>query len=60
MRIHFHMADETKEDVCTAQRCIPHQKFSMMLLEQVRSFSGSGSGTGSGASMMTTLKFLVS
>uniref|UniRef100_H3C4C9 USP domain-containing protein n=1 Tax=Tetraodon nigroviridis TaxID=99883 RepID=H3C4C9_TETNG len=34
MRIHFHMADESAGDVCTARRCIPHQKFSMLLLEQ--------------------------
>ncbi|XP_051936202.1 inactive ubiquitin carboxyl-terminal hydrolase 54-like isoform X2 [Hippocampus zosterae] len=33
-RIHFHIADESKEDICTAGRCIPHQKFAMMLLEQ--------------------------
>lgn len=52
MRIHFHMADESKEDVCTAQRCIPHRKFSMVLQEQVR--SGSGSGPGSGAAMLVT------
>lgn len=45
MRIHFHMADETKDDVCMARHCIPHQKFSMMLLEQVRACSGSGSAT---------------
>ncbi|PNJ40562.1 USP54 isoform 5, partial [Pongo abelii] len=24
MRIHFHIADETKEDICTAQHCISH------------------------------------
>lgn len=36
MRIHFHIADETKEDICTARHCIPHQKFAMMLFEQVR------------------------
>eukprot|EP00066_Takifugu_rubripes_P012028 XP_011601294.1 PREDICTED: inactive ubiquitin carboxyl-terminal hydrolase 54 isoform X4 [Takifugu rubripes] len=34
MRIHFHMVDETKDDFCMARHCIPHQKFSMMLLEQ--------------------------
>uniref|UniRef100_A0AAX7TAC7 USP domain-containing protein n=1 Tax=Astatotilapia calliptera TaxID=8154 RepID=A0AAX7TAC7_ASTCA len=34
MRIHFHIADETKEDICTARHCIPHQKFAMMLYEQ--------------------------
>ncbi|MBN3321889.1 UBP54 hydrolase, partial [Atractosteus spatula] len=36
MRIHFHIADETKEDICTAKHCIPHQKFAMTLFEQVR------------------------
>ncbi|XP_035387315.1 inactive ubiquitin carboxyl-terminal hydrolase 54a isoform X4 [Electrophorus electricus] len=34
MRIHFHIADETKEDICTARHCIPHQKFAMTLVEQ--------------------------
>ncbi|KAM3606676.1 uncharacterized protein V6R79_021072 [Siganus canaliculatus] len=34
MRIHFHIADESKEDVCTSRRCIPHQKFAMTLFEQ--------------------------
>ncbi|XP_047207018.1 inactive ubiquitin carboxyl-terminal hydrolase 54a isoform X2 [Girardinichthys multiradiatus] len=34
MRIHFHIADESKEDICTARRCIPHQKFAMTLFEQ--------------------------
>lgn len=50
MRIHFHMAEETKDDVCMARHCIPHQKFSMMLLEQVRACSGSGT-----AATMTTV-----
>lgn len=36
MRIHFHISDETKEDICTARHCIPHQKFAMTLFEQVR------------------------
>lgn len=35
MRIHFHISDETKEDICTARHCIPHQKFAMTLYEQV-------------------------
>lgn len=35
MRIHFHIADESKEDICTAQHCISHQKFAMTLFEQV-------------------------
>ncbi|XP_061823845.1 ubiquitin carboxyl-terminal hydrolase 54-like isoform X2 [Nerophis lumbriciformis] len=34
MRIHFHIADESKEDICTARHCIPHQKFAMTLYEQ--------------------------
>uniref|UniRef100_A0A672MXN8 Inactive ubiquitin carboxyl-terminal hydrolase 54-like n=1 Tax=Sinocyclocheilus grahami TaxID=75366 RepID=A0A672MXN8_SINGR len=34
MRIHFHISDETKEDICTAKHCIPHQKFAMTLFEQ--------------------------
>ncbi|XP_033622425.1 inactive ubiquitin carboxyl-terminal hydrolase 54 isoform X3 [Fukomys damarensis] len=34
MRIHFHIADETKEDICTAQHCVSHQKFAMTLFEQ--------------------------
>uniref|UniRef100_A0A8C6JVE7 Uncharacterized protein n=1 Tax=Melopsittacus undulatus TaxID=13146 RepID=A0A8C6JVE7_MELUD len=35
MRIHFHIADETKEDICTASHCVSHQKFAMTLFEQV-------------------------
>ncbi|XP_035308189.1 inactive ubiquitin carboxyl-terminal hydrolase 54 isoform X12 [Cricetulus griseus] len=35
MRIHFHIADETKEDICTAPHCISHQKFAMTLFEQM-------------------------
>ncbi|XP_069096650.1 ubiquitin carboxyl-terminal hydrolase 54 isoform X2 [Pleurodeles waltl] len=34
IRIHFHIADESKEDICTAQHCISHQKFAMTLFEQ--------------------------
>nr|XP_047915980.1 inactive ubiquitin carboxyl-terminal hydrolase 54 isoform X7 [Anser cygnoides] len=34
MRIHFHIADETKEDICTAPHCVSHQKFAMTLFEQ--------------------------
>ncbi|XP_044515010.1 inactive ubiquitin carboxyl-terminal hydrolase 54 isoform X3 [Gracilinanus agilis] len=34
MRIHFHIADETREDICTAAHCISHQKFAMTLFEQ--------------------------
>ncbi|XP_006835955.1 PREDICTED: inactive ubiquitin carboxyl-terminal hydrolase 54 [Chrysochloris asiatica] len=34
MRLHFHIADETKEDICTAPHCISHQKFAMTLFEQ--------------------------
>lgn len=39
MRIHFHISDETKEDICTAKHCIPHQKFAMTLFEQVSYFN---------------------
>lgn len=39
MRIHFHISEESKEDMCTAMNCIPHQKFAMMLYEQVESTS---------------------
>jgi hypothetical protein len=39
MRIHFHIADETKEDICTAKHCISHQKFAMTLFEQVNPIS---------------------
>ncbi|XP_076349002.1 uncharacterized protein LOC143246336 isoform X2 [Tachypleus tridentatus] len=34
MRIHFHLANHEPEDMCTASHCIPHQKFSMILIEQ--------------------------
>uniref|UniRef100_A0A4W5NMX4 Ubiquitin specific peptidase 54b n=1 Tax=Hucho hucho TaxID=62062 RepID=A0A4W5NMX4_9TELE len=34
MRIHVHISAETREDICTAKHCIPHQKFAMTLLEQ--------------------------
>lgn len=40
MRIHFHIADETKEDICTAPHCISHQKFAMTLFEQVNLYLG--------------------
>ncbi|XP_077468817.1 ubiquitin carboxyl-terminal hydrolase 54-like isoform X2 [Stigmatopora argus] len=33
-RMHFHVAEESREDVCTARCCIPHRKFAMTLLEQ--------------------------
>lgn len=40
MRIHFHIANNESEDMCSALHCIPHQKFAMTLVEQVRpSFS---------------------
>uniref|UniRef100_A0A8B9CJP2 Ubiquitin specific peptidase 54 n=1 Tax=Anser brachyrhynchus TaxID=132585 RepID=A0A8B9CJP2_9AVES len=29
MRIHFHIADETKEDICTAPHCVSHQKYAL-------------------------------
>ena len=35
MRIHFHISAESREDICTAKHCIPHQKFAMTLFEQV-------------------------
>ncbi|XP_045925736.1 inactive ubiquitin carboxyl-terminal hydrolase 54-like [Micropterus dolomieu] len=34
MRIHFHISAESREDICTAKHCIPHQKFAMTLFEQ--------------------------
>ncbi|XP_053547985.1 inactive ubiquitin carboxyl-terminal hydrolase 54 [Bombina bombina] len=34
IRLHIHIADESKEDICTAPHCIPHQKFAMTLFEQ--------------------------
>ncbi|KAM9364930.1 ubiquitin carboxyl-terminal hydrolase 54-like [Pholidichthys leucotaenia] len=34
MRIHFHISEESREDVCTERSCITHQKFAMMLYEQ--------------------------
>ncbi|XP_028332479.1 inactive ubiquitin carboxyl-terminal hydrolase 54-like isoform X1 [Gouania willdenowi] len=34
MRIHFHISSESREDICTAKHCIPHQKFAMTLFEQ--------------------------
>ncbi|KAK7913403.1 hypothetical protein WMY93_013614 [Mugilogobius chulae] len=35
MRLHFHISAESREDICTAKHCIPHQKFAMMLFEQL-------------------------
>lgn len=35
MRIHFHIANNESEDMCSALHCIPHQKFAMTLVEQV-------------------------
>ncbi|XP_071808401.1 uncharacterized protein [Asterias amurensis] len=32
-RIHFHLAHETKEELCDAKHCIPHRKFAMTLIE---------------------------
>lgn len=46
MRIHFHIADESKEDICTAKHCIPHQKFAMTLFEQASSLFFLCLGTG--------------
>ncbi|UYV83174.1 USP54 [Cordylochernes scorpioides] len=34
LRIHFHIANSETEDMCNAAHCIPHQKFSMSLLEE--------------------------
>ncbi|KAL0280888.1 UNVERIFIED_CONTAM: hypothetical protein PYX00_002052 [Menopon gallinae] len=34
LRIHFHIASEEAEDMCSAKHCIPHQKFAMTLVEQ--------------------------
>ncbi|KAG8181749.1 hypothetical protein JTE90_028287 [Oedothorax gibbosus] len=34
MRIHFHIANNESEDMCSAVHCIPHQKFAMTLVEQ--------------------------
>ncbi|GFW05607.1 inactive ubiquitin carboxyl-terminal hydrolase 54 [Trichonephila clavipes] len=34
MRIHFHIANNESEDMCSAAHCIPHQKFAMTLVEQ--------------------------
>lgn len=39
MRIHFHIANNESEDMCSALHCIPHQKFAMTLVEQVSFFS---------------------
>lgn len=38
MRIHFHIANNESEDMCSALHCIPHQKFAMTLVEQVSFF----------------------
>lgn len=40
MRIHFHISAESREDICTAKHCIPHQKFAMTLFEQVPGHPG--------------------
>ncbi|XP_014261901.1 uncharacterized protein LOC106674000 isoform X2 [Cimex lectularius] len=34
LRIHFHLASEEAEDLCSARHCIPHVKFAMTLVEQ--------------------------
>ncbi|RUS88420.1 hypothetical protein EGW08_003816, partial [Elysia chlorotica] len=34
-RIHFHIAGACSEDACTAPHCLPHQKFSLNILEKV-------------------------
>ncbi|XP_076365570.1 uncharacterized protein LOC143254375 isoform X2 [Tachypleus tridentatus] len=33
-QIHFHIASQESEDMCSASHCIPHQKFAMTLVEQ--------------------------
>lgn len=33
-RIHFHIASQEVEDMCSVGHCIPHQKFAMTLVEQ--------------------------
>uniref|UniRef100_A0A3P9B7X8 Ubiquitin specific peptidase 54a n=1 Tax=Maylandia zebra TaxID=106582 RepID=A0A3P9B7X8_9CICH len=49
MRIHFHIADETKEDICTARHCIPtrkthtHSVFTSRLVQCVCSSCGASS-----------------
>uniref|UniRef100_A0A0A9YM75 Inactive ubiquitin carboxyl-terminal hydrolase 54 n=1 Tax=Lygus hesperus TaxID=30085 RepID=A0A0A9YM75_LYGHE len=34
LRIHFHLACDEAEDLCSARHCIPHVKFAMTLVEQ--------------------------
>ncbi|KAK6633450.1 hypothetical protein RUM44_004057 [Polyplax serrata] len=34
LRIHYHIANDEAEDMCSAKHCIPHQKFAMTLVEQ--------------------------
>lgn len=34
MRIHYHIANQEPEDMCTLTHCIAHQKFAMTLVEQ--------------------------
>lgn len=34
LRIHFHIASQEAEDMCSVSHCIPHQKFAMTLVEQ--------------------------
>ncbi|XP_076369153.1 uncharacterized protein LOC143256178 [Tachypleus tridentatus] len=33
-QIHFHIANQESEDMCSLSHCIPHQKFAMTLVEQ--------------------------
>ncbi|XP_067144550.1 uncharacterized protein ec isoform X1 [Centruroides vittatus] len=33
-RIHFHIASQQSEDMCSVAHCISHQKFAMVLIEQ--------------------------
>ncbi|XP_064621877.1 uncharacterized protein LOC135484390 isoform X2 [Lineus longissimus] len=34
-RIHYHIAHEENEDKCQVPHCIPHQKFSLQVVEQI-------------------------
>nr|CAB3267568.1 inactive ubiquitin carboxyl-terminal hydrolase 54-like [Phallusia mammillata] len=34
LRLHVHIGNTVREDVCTASHCIPHQKFGLSLVEQ--------------------------
>ncbi|CAL1530458.1 unnamed protein product [Lymnaea stagnalis] len=42
-RIHFHIANNCNEDHCTAPHCLPHQKFSLNIVEKVMCPCGASS-----------------